>query len=813
MVSDLDKYYSHPDKLLIKHIDGVRSKVELLTDSRLAQLISIFHDFGKLNPNFQKKLFGISNGYSNHAYLSAFVFFCTFAGSVENQERLRLFLSWDTIKKNDIISISVLIAKHHSNIPDFEPSGDSSTILSKEENCEVFKLVNSIELHVEEYLRHYFNIGGISNFLNNPKVQFSFKEKLVFQDRNNKYPLDFFLDHQWAFANLIQADKADAANFDDFIGRGKKDIEDFCNKYSLNLDNYLSNLNQSSELNKLRTKIRVEAIENLQKNISKCRVFELTAPTGSGKTLMLLSLASKIIKETGSKRIIYGLPFLSITEQVEEEVLKIFKELKPYIQRIDSKSENNRFDEIQDQLDNNPNEALIDELNLLEFQENTFAYPFVITTFVRFFETLLSNRNSELLKLPNFSNCVFLLDEIQSLPPRLYGFFVAYLTKFCKKFNSYAIVSTATQPNFKLPENNDEAHAFFVDYEIPKPLLPLSFFDNDLFNRYVISKEDYPIDLETLKEKIQLEDKSILVILSTIDDTKNLYSLLLGGISPEEEILLLNTHFTPNDRKEKISLAKSRLLEKKKVIVISTQLIEAGVDIDFPVVYRDFTTVASIVQSAGRCNRNGDLDGKGNVHLFKLESKGKIRSELLYRGRDKDLLNFTRQAFIKNSYQEKELLEVQKSFFDKIKDEWIFAKHWQNNPNLEFDFMNDIRQCMYNKIGKFQLIDKQIYGEEVQYYVPENEIDNRFELLLKKQDELIILLKTKHDISIIKIKKNEIKALLKQMANRILQIHLKENQVAPQLANERSYYNLYKLSDKCYSYEKGIDLNGGEFIL
>jgi CRISPR-associated endonuclease/helicase Cas3 len=128
---------------------------------------------------------------------------------------------------------------------------------------------------------------------------------------------------------------------------------------------------------------------------------------------MLLSLASEIIKQTGSKRIIYGLPFLSITEQVENEVLKIFINDHSYIQRIDSKSENKRFEEIQEQLDNEPDSKIIKELDLLEFQENTFAYPFVITTFVRFFETLLSNKNSELLKLPNFSNCIFLLDEIQ----------------------------------------------------------------------------------------------------------------------------------------------------------------------------------------------------------------------------------------------------------------------------------------------------------------------------------------------------------------------------------------------------------------
>ena len=97
-----------------------------------------------------------------------------------------------------------------------------------------------------------------------------------------------------------------------------------------------------------------------------------------------------------------------------------------------------------------------------------------------------------------------------------------------------------------------------------------------------------------------------------------------------EELILLNTHFTPQHRKLKVYLAKRRLRQNKRIVVVSTQLIEAGVDIDFPVLYRDFATVASIVQSAGRCNRNGKLDSFGRVILFKLMNKGKIRSDIIY---------------------------------------------------------------------------------------------------------------------------------------------------------------------------------------
>lgn len=135
----------------------------------------------------------------------------------------------------------------------------------------------------------------------------------------------------------------------------------------------MSLLNQDSDINKLRTQIRFEAVTNLSVGLKENRHgFELTAPTGSGKTLMLLSLASEIIKEKGPKRIIYGLPFLSITEQVESDVLNIFNGYENFIQRIDSKSENKHYETILKEMDEESDEEKIKELNVLDFQETSF---------------------------------------------------------------------------------------------------------------------------------------------------------------------------------------------------------------------------------------------------------------------------------------------------------------------------------------------------------------------------------------------------------------------------------------------------------
>lgn len=818
-MSDINTLRSHPDKFLLTHVQGVRENTKKLTNSRLAELVAIYHDLGKINPNFQDKLDPDKtvNGYANHSYLSAYSFFCAFCCSKRNMEALKQFLEVDTFSQNDLIALTVSIAKHHGNLPDFSPTdynGTGASILSKDENLALYKFLDQEkDLPVYEFVNHFISIDDFQLLLRNYKVQQGYTEQLVFKGENNKSALDFFLDNQFAFASVIQADKADAGKIGNMIGDQLEAIQTFSKCFNPQLDSYLGKLNQNSELNKLRTTIRNHAVHNIHVELNNNeRVYELTAPTGSGKTLMLLSLASEIIKKKGAKRIIYGLPFLSITEQVEAEVLKIFEGNEAFIQRIDSKSENRQFEKIQAELDNNPTEEKILEANILEFQENTFAYPFIITTFVRFFETLLSNRNAELLKLPNFSNCIFLLDEIQALPPRLYGFFIAYIKKFCTKFNSYAIISTATQPNFELPASNSDARSFFPDYEMPVPLLPLSYFDNNLFNRYEIEFEKEPIDIDTLKDSILSENQSVLIILNTIDDTNELFKRLQDTLETNE-LLLLNTHFTPQHRKLKIYLAKRRLRQNKRIVVVSTQLIEAGVDIDFPVLYRDFATVASIVQSAGRCNRNGKLDSLGRVKLFKLQNKGKIRSDIIYQGKDKEILRFTKESFTEKQYQEKDLLSIQKEFFNRIKSELNFAQHSQNGINPDLYFIKDIKECQFDRIGKFQLIDKQLFGEEIQYFVPRNNNDRRFENLLELHDELIQLIKKNACTNLIRSKKKEIEFKLKKMSNQIIQIHLNRNQIKPLQASEMNYFSLLKIDRNFYSFNYGIDLQGAEFII
>lgn len=801
---NLNNCYSHPGKLLKVHLENVALLSKRFTSSDAAGLVSLFHDIGKVNPNFQEKLNGLCpKGYDHHAYLSAYAFLMFL---IKNPDIFKALVPQGFNSNNFLISLITIVAKHHGDLPDMMPNDDNS-ILSDYEVSNLCIFLDNTDIPFGEIISELLGIKT-SEFTSREirKISSSFAKKLVIKPNDYKVALPFYLEIQSIFSALIKADKSDAGVMVSTIAKEVEDLKSFSHIYPGILQHYLDDLNSQTLLNVERTKIRQESINSIRKGLKEGKqIFELTAPTGSGKTLMLLSLASEIIKSKGAKRIIYGLPFLSITEQVESEVLKILKGYECFVQRIDSKSTNTRFDEIQKELDENPSEKLLQELEALEFQDDTFGYPFIITTFVRIFETLLGNKNHELMKLPNFSNCVFLLDEIQSLPPRLYGFFVAYLDKFCKLTGSFAIVSTATQPALRLPDDNKEAKDFFLDYEPPFKLLSLSHYENPVFNRYTVEVQKSIIDIEQLGHQVLQEEKSVLVILNTIQDTKDLYNFITGNMD-DTNVLLLNTHFTPRDRSLKVYLAKRKLRQGDKVILISTQLIEAGVDIDFPVLYRDFATISSVVQSAGRCNRNGKNPEKGKVVVVRLGTNQRERSSLIYRGPDNELIKFSRESFYESgNCEEKDMLNIQKAFFEKICDQLIFGAYGEKLKN---NLMEDISQCMYEKVGRFSLIDKNIFGEEYLYYVPRNDRDNNFELLLEYQKNLKESLSHKDKISIIRYHKRKLSNQLKKMSNRIVQIRFKQNQTKPITSSNEDYNGLCKISSKCYDFRTGIQIDG-----
>jgi CRISPR-associated endonuclease/helicase Cas3 len=812
-------FSSHPGKPLERHLGGVAAKVLRRTQGlstnlnlKLAEVAALFHDLGKINPYFQEKLKNIKpQGYSGHSYLSAYALFC-FARN--NPEKIKEWCS----STEGYLSLVAMIARHHGDLPNFRDGIFKQSHYFNE--LQPF-LAEKRSLPVSEFLQiliphRCFEITDSPQF--GERV---FKDARLKAEQAND-PLAFFLETQFGFACLLEADKRDAGDNEEY--KRERLTPYFQRNFGAKVGEKLASYKAENELNCARTRMREEAVANLRAGLKEDRrIFTLSAPTGAGKTMMLLALAKEILAHNSSHNVIYALPFLSITEQVEAVCKEVLNDLGEFdgsgfkdevaVLRVDSRAENPRIEKLQDELETEQSEEKLAELISENFSAETFDHPFIVTTFVQVFETLVSNRNATLLRLPNFSRAIFLLDEIQALPPRLYIFFVALLDEFCRQFDTYAIVSTATMPYLEIqPKENvsnkpdcEKPEKLFENYKRPPELLSAECYKEKVFNRYRINNEKHISTIEQLAHEIQGRDGSCLVILNTIDDTKRLYDLLREFCNADE-CVLLNTHFTLNDRRAKLSHCQQRLDEKEKIILVSTQLIEAGVDIDFPVLYRDWCPLPNLIQSAGRCNRNGKYPTGGEVYFVALRGAGgKLSAELIYRGKDKKLLDFGNSEF-PELISEAEMKIVQERYFEFVGTNLSIGEHEQSN--IKLNMTQHINKAEFEKLGKFRLIDEQDFGEEYRYFIPQGFADSRYE-------DLQQLASIKRGKSFAEAKKNRIaiEIKLRKMAGDIVQFRLPKGKHPPSFSDDE-VLGIRKLADSDdYSSELGIVLESGGYII
>jgi CRISPR-associated endonuclease/helicase Cas3 len=773
MKKEAVKHRSHPKKWLEDHINGVISKTVMRTDSPVAFVAALFHDLGKLNPNFQLKLNGTKvSEYSNHSLLSAAGLICFI---FKNRDFLKKWFSEEqNIAMVKFKMVLAVIIAHHGNLPnlgvminDEATAKDNLLKFLTTQTDESFPASDFLEVIFLEHFTPFqiFDIEELWQFF-------------LFNSKNDEptweaNALGYFMETQFSFAALIESDKRDAGYNENF--ELPKQIEASISELHSSLETAFANLTSNSDLNLLRTAIREEAIVSLREKMeSGHRVFSLTAPTGAGKTYTLLALAKEIQCYRPECSILYALPFLSIIEQVESIVLGFFGGKKESVLSFHSKSINETIQRAQEALENDPSEEMIDNVLKQDFSASTFDHPFILTTFVQFFETLMSNHNSTLLKLPNFQKRIFLIDEIQALPPRLYIFFAAWLDTFCKKFDAFCILSTATMPFWEIAESKGkvEARKLFKNYQQPFELLDAKkFFNQKPFNRYKVNwfGED-DIEMDLLFNEIKNQSSACLVILNTIDDTKHLYDRLKDGTTP---CILLNTHFTPFDRRAKIDRIKTFLDRKEKIILVSTQLIEAGVDVDFPVIYRDLCPLPSLIQSAGRCNRNAKLDF-GQVYFFRLKKdNGKYSSSLVYREDASQFLKFSLKHIKGKSIEERELFEIQKSFFKTIGEGLTIGKY----DECKIPSMVDcVMKAQFKDLGKFQLIPELEFGKQYTYFIPESNTDQRYFELEKLVEKLGI----REGYKPYKMLQIKVEQLMKSMAERMVNVRVKDETQAPQ---------------------------------
>ena len=357
-------------------------------------------------------------------------------------------------------------------------------------------------------------------------------------------------------------------------------------------------------LEDLVSRIRMKSKADAQLNILRTNVytacggaamkppgaFTLTAPTGTGKTLALLHFALRHSERWQKKRIILVLPFLSLTEQSADTYREV----------------------LSDVLVDTSQSELGEEAKLYA---ERWRVPVIVTTSVKFFESLFKDRPSDCRRLHNIANSVILFDEAQSLPPELTRATVCAADELCRRYGCTMVFSTATQPDFSAIPGLEEWSPveILTDYPAYYSALKRTRVEWRL-------KDGERMTWERLAPELASEN-SVCVIVNLKAHARKLYRLLKKQCE-KDEVFFLTTDLCPAHRSEVLRNINERLANGLPCRVVSTQCIEAGVDLDFAAVYRALAPLESIIQAAGRCNRNGVLPGLGRVVVFRPMEEG-----------------------------------------------------------------------------------------------------------------------------------------------------------------------------------------------
>ncbi|MCM1577654.1 MAG: CRISPR-associated helicase Cas3' [Ruminococcus sp.] len=397
---------------------------------------------------------------------------------------------------------------------------------------------------------------------------------------------DIRLFYTVSFSCLTDADYLDTEKFCS-LNTDRKLTADF-ERIRNAVDEKLRSFEHNTNLQSARSRLQQQAFINAKEPAD---ISILNIPTGSGKTLCSLKIAlDKVLASKGEKkRIIYVIPYTSIIEQTAELFGSIFGEYADILQHHSNYS----FDD-----ENEPTTAE----KLKRAAENWDA-PFIVTTCVRFFESLYHYKSSSLRKLHNMANAVIIFDEIHLLPldhlqPCLKG--IGHIVKY---LGSEAVFLSATMPDYS---------GLFKRY-LPDCSYSVLVRDKADFRhfkkcRYIYIGKTEP---ESLLEKAQMYS-ICLIVVNTRKRARELYRRLSGNKYH------LSTYMTPDDRSKTIAAVRSDIENGLPVTVVSTSLIEAGADLDFKAVFRETAGLDNIIQAGGRCNREGK-DDMGNVYVFETE--------------------------------------------------------------------------------------------------------------------------------------------------------------------------------------------------
>lgn len=703
------RLYSHPEFngldgiFLSVHLQNVASSCKRIVEdldldlrliskdslARLAYHIGLLHDIGKASTYFQDKLSGEKSygQLANHSLISAVIAY----QNIVEMRSLPAFAAPLAFK---------IIQRHHGNL-------DSFTSLIREDKK--YATLSCLEDVYRDICKNVPSHPSFAEFLQANNIQLKplsegeleelleeiagieFKEYTrVGPENHEENSLELLIITNLLFSILITKDKMDAARLD------QSWFDDSVETLDMNPDPYKKakfKAAKDTPVNRLRTEFYDRCGTNEIISSDQYQ-YTITAPTGIGKTLACMNFVSTLQNKLDRKRrIIYCLPFTSIIDQNYEVYQDVFQHNHPE-HKEESYKYIIRHHHLQDYYKlskDDPDYGYWDYMNDLLIVES-WVSAMVVSTFVQLFHTLIGNRNKTLKKLHNIINSIIILDEIQNVSPGYYYLLRVLFKVLAERFKTYIVLCTATQPYlFESTSKSDN------DVE----LSDLAYFQNPVVNRVKMIYEPEKVKLSDYLETIgTIEFDNLLLILNTKTAVKQAYETLSEEYGDEFKIYCLSTSQIPLHRSQIIAKVAQKLKNKEKVILVSTQLVEAGVDISFKLVIRDFAPIDSVVQTAGRCNRSGEygvLGGKMLLVRLTNENDEEYAS-FIY---DKYLLQQTGEA-LKNKHelQSKDFHELSKQYFGLLEIDGMSTMHLKAISNMNYSIE---KKCEI-PVSEFQLI-------------------------------------------------------------------------------------------------------------
>ena len=363
-------------------------------------------------------------------------------------------------------------------------------------------------------------------------------------------------------------------------------------------DNYITknffnedNARYNEPINRRRRKILQECISSGSNTTEN--LMSLTVPTGGGKTIASMAFALNNAIKNGRQRIIYVIPYTSIIEQNAKVFAGIFGG-----ENVVEHYSSAEYDDTDSE-----------EGNIKRLATENWDAPIIVTTNVQFFESLFSNRTSKCRKLHNIANSVIIFDEMQIIPEGFLKPCLKSIEQLTKQYNCTAVICTATQPSLEK----------FFERQVINEICSEVENNYDFFRRTTITVLERKLTKEEMSERLKNNSK-VLCIVNKKKSANEIFEML----KDEENTFCLTTNLCSVHRSKILQQIKSCLEENKSCRVISTSLVEAGVDLDFPCVYREKAGLDNIIQSAGRCNREGKFSKEDSLTFVFTLSDEKI---------------------------------------------------------------------------------------------------------------------------------------------------------------------------------------------